>query len=264
MATAVLIGSARIDENGKISGGNSGDQTGIEVSTQPFYLHKKGWNIIRPKDSNLAIKLSKSMNDACSNNNIGYDQSNRLSVITMLNKHKSLSEISEKCEADCSSLVRACCIESGFDPGNFTTASAVNALLSTGRFSYAGSAREANDCKTGDILCTKVKGHIVIVVSVTTGNASDVKNTETLIINNNSEKKVFAKNRDSELSGAYFTTSELNLRTGPDTKYSILEELPKGTKCQCFGYYTTTKGVNWLYVMANGKTGFVSSKYLTR
>ena len=40
---AVIIGSARIDENGNIHGGKPGDQTGREVSTQAWYQHRKGW-----------------------------------------------------------------------------------------------------------------------------------------------------------------------------------------------------------------------------
>ena len=39
---AVKIGSARIDERGKISGGAAGNQTGKELSTQNWYLHSKG------------------------------------------------------------------------------------------------------------------------------------------------------------------------------------------------------------------------------
>ena len=38
---AVKIGSARIDENGKAHGGQAGDQTGKEVSTQSWYLNSK-------------------------------------------------------------------------------------------------------------------------------------------------------------------------------------------------------------------------------
>ena len=34
------IGSARHDENGKLTGGRPGDQTGTEVSMQNFYVHK--------------------------------------------------------------------------------------------------------------------------------------------------------------------------------------------------------------------------------
>lgn len=47
---AVIIGSARIDERGKASGGKAGDQTGKEVSTQNWYKHSKGWVLLRPKD----------------------------------------------------------------------------------------------------------------------------------------------------------------------------------------------------------------------
>ena len=42
----VYIGSARIDERGKISGGAAGDQTGKEVSYQTWYLHSKGWVVL--------------------------------------------------------------------------------------------------------------------------------------------------------------------------------------------------------------------------
>ena len=41
MSTKVKIGSARIDERKKISGGKAGDQTKSEVSMQDFYQHPK-------------------------------------------------------------------------------------------------------------------------------------------------------------------------------------------------------------------------------
>ena len=43
----VIIGSARIDENGKAKGGKAGDQNGREVSTQAWYKHEKGWRVFR-------------------------------------------------------------------------------------------------------------------------------------------------------------------------------------------------------------------------
>ena len=45
----VRVGSARSNENGGVNGGKAGDQTGREVSTQPWYLHSKGWIVIRAK-----------------------------------------------------------------------------------------------------------------------------------------------------------------------------------------------------------------------
>ena len=60
----VVIGSARSDERGQYSGGKRGDQrqtkapdyTG-EVSLQNFYLHRKGWRILRPKYAHVAGQL---------------------------------------------------------------------------------------------------------------------------------------------------------------------------------------------------------------
>ena len=47
----VLVGSARSNEYGKVTGGKPGDQKGgSEVSTQPCYLHQKGWVLIRVID----------------------------------------------------------------------------------------------------------------------------------------------------------------------------------------------------------------------
>ena len=58
---AVQIGSARIDERGKISGGAAGNQTGKELSTQNWYLHSKGWRVLRPKDYSKARKMAECM-----------------------------------------------------------------------------------------------------------------------------------------------------------------------------------------------------------
>ena len=45
----MFIGSARIDENGRISGGRAGDQTGVEVAIEDYYKHSKGWRAFRAK-----------------------------------------------------------------------------------------------------------------------------------------------------------------------------------------------------------------------
>lgn len=46
---SVIVGSARLNENGKITGGIPGDQTGREVGTQAWYMHTKGWIVLRAK-----------------------------------------------------------------------------------------------------------------------------------------------------------------------------------------------------------------------
>lgn len=160
----VLIGSARQDENGRYAGGAAGDQTSKEVSTQEFYKHSKGWYVLRAKSAEVAAKLASAMQAACDNQNIGYDQGQRLDIIIQLRKYGSLGGITVKTEADCSSLVRACCIEAGFDPGNFTTSDEVAALAGTGYFEPKASVASAAQLREGDILVTKTKGHTVIVV----------------------------------------------------------------------------------------------------
>lgn len=155
---SVIIGSARIDENGHIHSGSAGDQTGNEVATQSFYVHKKGWYVLRAKSAEIANKMAEAMKRACNNDNIGYDQYNRLGVIT----HGTGSTV--KTECDCSSLVRQCVIEaSGKDPGNFNTSNEVSALENTGLFEPKKSYVSSMTLYTGDVLVTKTKGHTVIV-----------------------------------------------------------------------------------------------------
>lgn len=162
---SIIFGSARVDEKGSYSGGTAGDQTGKEVSTQPFYMHKYGWYCLRPKTQALANKIAKAMKNACDNNNIGYDQANRGGVITNIQKYGTTKDISVKTEADCSSLVRACCIEAGFDPGNFTTYNEAAILEKTGKFEKRFEVTSESQLRKGDVLISKKKGHTVVVVS---------------------------------------------------------------------------------------------------
>lgn len=162
---SVVFGSARIDEHGKIKGGAAGDQTGKEVSTQAYYTSAKGWVGLRAYNSTVADKLAEAMQQACDNPHIGYDQNQRLGVITQLAKYGSLKAISVNTECDCSSLVRACIIQAtGIDPGNFNTATEKTALLATGLFEVV-RIEKAFNCFLGDILVTKTKGHTGIIVS---------------------------------------------------------------------------------------------------
>jgi len=160
----VLFGSARINENGKATGGKPGDQTGRELSTQSYYMSRKGWIALRQKDPVVAVKLAEAMLEACNNNCIGYNQNKRSGVITQLKTFGSLRRIGVNTDSDCSSLVRACVIQAtGKDPGNFTTANEKQKLMAAG-FREVPIKKES-DCRTGDILVTKTKGHTVIVVS---------------------------------------------------------------------------------------------------
>ena len=159
----VKVGSARIDENGNANWGKAGDQNGKEVATEPYYSHPKGWYMLRAKDENIARKIGLAMVEACLNNNIGYDQSGRHGVIECLKIYGRLAKINKATEADCSSLVRACCIQAGINVGDFNTASEVAVLEKTGAFHKAIAVTASTKLQPGDILVTRSKGHTVIV-----------------------------------------------------------------------------------------------------
>jgi hypothetical protein len=159
----IKVGSARIDENGNANWGKAGDQNGKEVAIEPYYSHRLGWYMLRAKDENVARKIGLAMIEACLNDNIGYDQSGRYGVIECLKIYGRLAKINKATEADCSSLVRACCIQAGINVGDFNTASEVAVLERTGAFQKAVIVTNDTKLCQGDILVTRSKGHTVIV-----------------------------------------------------------------------------------------------------
>ena len=266
---SIIIGSARINEKGTVSGGKAGDQTKNEVSTQAFYMHSKGWYCLRPKTISVANALADAMLEACNNDCIGYCQTHRTSVIPKLREAGRLSKIKVNVETDCSELVRACCIQAGFDPGDFTTASEVKTLKKTNQFFDAISVTSSTTLFNGDILVTKTKGHTAIVVS---GNprqsAQKTSSSSSQKPKSTAGDVVAAKYRNNNLAGTYgVTASSLMLRTDTDTSSSdnIIMKMKKGTTVQCYGYYNVDKaGQKWLFVSCKGTVGYASAKYLKK
>lgn len=161
----VMIGSARVDENGKYANGKPGDQKQVstpdckgEVSKQSFYVSQKGWDILRPKHHAHAEKIARAMSTACDNPCIGYSQSDRYSIL----KVGTATKTNTNC--DCSSLVRQCVKEgTGTDPGDFNTSNEANKLLLTGLFEKL-VYQKGMSLYPGDVLVTRTKGHTVIVI----------------------------------------------------------------------------------------------------
>lgn len=123
-------------------------------------------NAVATQQQNTQLNaIAEAMLQGCRNNNIGYCQGHRSNVIEQLRKVGKLSKISVKTEADCSSLIRACCIQAGFDPGNFNTSSEVSTLRATGQFMDKIAVTSKTELFNGDVLVTKTKGHTVVVVS---------------------------------------------------------------------------------------------------
>ena len=167
----VRIGHARVDERGKATGGSAGDQTGNEVVTSNWYLHKKGWYLLRCTDPDRREKIAVAMEKACKNNKIGYDQSQRE---TLFDNVKTLgfdpSKTTKNVETDCSALVRVCIAYAyGKDiTGPMNTSTLPSLLVKSGLFKkYTSSqyCKSSDYLKRGDILCTRSKGHVIVVLS---------------------------------------------------------------------------------------------------
>ena len=102
------IAHASVDENGKASGGSAGDQTRKEVCIRTWY--SKPWNyLLKILNTKVRKVFGNNMIALAKNNNVGYDQSQRNTLLTQAEKVGfDFSKISVKCECDCSSSVVAC------------------------------------------------------------------------------------------------------------------------------------------------------------
>lgn len=258
----VVIGSARSNENGGINGGKPGDQTGKEVSTQAWYLHSKGWIVIRAKSKLVRKKIAHNMKSICSNDNIGYCQNHRGSLTVQAKPYGyDASKVTTPCESDCSESVRNCILYAGIQIESFSTGSEVAACEKTGMFDIITDekhCKSADYLLEGDILVTKTKGHTVVVL--TDGEKAGSESGAEVTVKNDS-----AKSYEKNISGTYtVTASALNLRAGAGTTKKIVGTLKKGKKARCYGYYTEVYGVKWLLVQTEEMTGFCSEKYLKK
>jgi hypothetical protein len=263
---SVNIGHARMDENNKARGGVAGDNNSKEVCITSWY--NKPWTaVIRPKNKTVAEKIAKAVEQACANNNIGYDQGDRT---TLYSKAKAvnwdLSKIVEKCECDCSSLVAVCVNAAGVSVSkDMYTGNELDCLKATNKFDiYTSSTytKNSNRLKRGDILLGA--GHTAIVVSNNTNSSTTVSNS-TVVSNTKIQS---AKSFSKSISGTYKTTSNLNIRCGAGTSNTVLTVIPKNEKVVCYGYYTSVNGIKWYLIVYDDKhnkyTGFVNSKYLKK
>ena len=228
---AVKIGSARSSFGNTKAGDQSG---GKEVSTQGWYLHSKGWFVLRAKDASKRKLIAEAMQKACANNDIGYSQGSRN---TLYNDVKASgfdpSKTTKAVNTDCSALVRVCCAYAGITAGDFITSSLKKVLMATGAFDCL---TEDKYCKSsdylmvGDILCTRQKGHTVVVLS----DGAKVEPEET-------------PSSDSPIKSGTW-----NLRAEPDGE--IIGTVKAGDAV------TLVETDGWAFVKVGGKIGFVSKK----
>ena len=163
---AVIIGSARSSYGNT----NPGDQNGgREVSREKYYVHSKGWVVLRAKDAAAREKIALAMERACDNNDIGYSQPTRL---TLYNDVKGTgfdtAKTTKKVNTDCSALVRVCVQFAGIEVGDFITSNEASVLMATGafeKFTDDAHCKSSERLLRGDLLVTRTKGHTVAVLS---------------------------------------------------------------------------------------------------
>ena len=170
----VMLGYAAKDERGSYSGGQAGDQTGKEVYINGWY--NQSWtSILRPTDPQLAENIARQCENACTNDKIGYSQSDRNSLLTAAKKAGyDMSKITTPCNCDCSSFVSVICVCCGLPESIFfaggngrVTWNMAEACLSTGKFKEYTDMKyrnQKNYLKRGDILLNS-NAHVVIVLS---------------------------------------------------------------------------------------------------
>lgn len=166
----VRIGHASIDENGKAAGGKAGDQTGKEVKISNWYNGNWGF-VARAKNPEVSEAIAVSAEDGCNNQNIGYDQSGRNTLMIEARKvNFELGKIANVCECDCSSFASVCvraALGRDYYKGNAPTTSTLKKVLEgTGAFEILTDKKYLNSEKhllRGDILNSPGK-HVVVVL----------------------------------------------------------------------------------------------------
>lgn len=167
----VKIAHASVDENGKVIGGNAGDQTGKEVCIRDWY--SRPWNVVLRLEPIMAVKVAECMTKAANNPRIGYDQSQRNSLLNYArNVGYDPAKVTTPCETDCSALVTLACIYAGIPEaalvknGNSATTRTLRGLLMAAGKAEAHEGREyttaSNNLVVGDILLSE--GHHTAVV----------------------------------------------------------------------------------------------------
>ena len=221
------------DENNRYNSGKAGDQTGTEWYVRSWY--NGGWKcVFRHPDKKTRALIAEMARAAANNNNIGYDQYERLTFWKQLEKANYRPEnIKVKCEADCSSGVAAIVKGVGYRLGN-TKLQGVNPSVYTGNQEAALKAAGFEVLKAskyltgesylleGDILMSG--GHTCI--NLTNGSKSSIAATVVSVIS-----KTYDDTPDDVaevqvyMNENYKSGLEVDGSAGPLTKKAIVKEV---------------------------------------
>lgn len=237
---AVKIGSARSSYGNTSPGDQNG---GKEVSTENWYLHSKGWVVLRALDPEAREKIAVAMERACANDNIGYDQSTRNTLYNNVKPYGfDPACTTKKVNTDCSALSRVCVNFAGITVGDYITSSEAATLMATGAFEKFiddAHCKSSDRLLRGDILVTKTKGHTVIVLS---DGAKAAEERQSAPVEPAAEGDLLVA------SGAW------NLRRGPGTQYGVVKTVHGGDRLE------KVEPKDWIPVNVGGDVLWISPK----
>ena len=235
----VWVGSARSSYGNTAPGDQNG---GREVSKEKYYVHSKGWVVLRAKDPAAREKIATAMERACDNNDIGYSQPTRNTLYSNVKPYGfDPAKTTKKVNTDCSALVRVCVNFAGITVGDFITSGEVAALMATGafeKFTDDAHCKSSDRLLRGDILVTKTKGHTVVVLNDGAKVKDEVQDAPELP----------AEGNLTVASGTW------NLRRGPGTQYGVARTVHGGDRL------TSVAVTGWAPVEFGGEVLWISSK----
>lgn len=163
-----LFAWASIGENGKATGGKKGDQTKKEVKVAPYYNFGQTW-VIRFRNTKRGKKAGKAAKLLAQNDNIGYNQNDRVSLYNeCIRIGWDISKISKirKCNCDCSELA-VCAANFAYGKAKLLSSHTTHSLTSIcntykANFKRVDKALKTKKFKKGDMVGKS--GHVIINV----------------------------------------------------------------------------------------------------
>ena len=270
------ISNSGKDEKGTYHGGAAGDQSGHEWELKAWY--SRPWSVVlRYPDQAVALKIAELSIAAALNNKIGYDQYQRTTYWTQLQKAGyDPSKITVACEEDCTAGVTAnvkaagyllgvkklqdlpTSVYSGNMKATFVKAGFValtqSKYLSSGKYLLAGDILlyEGHHAAANVTLGSKVRedwnpsSYQTLHPAEPEPEPDDSPRSSTTPLGEGGNGPVVK-----------VTGNSVNIRSGPSTDYRVLGVVNKGKALKAYGFACE----GWNLVEYDGQTGWISGKY---
>lgn len=220
-----MISNCSHDENGKYTNGKAGDQYGNEWQIRTWY--NRPWTCVIRFNNKIRKKIALNAKRAANNNHIGYDQNQRTTFWTQLEKASfDASKIKINCETDCSAGVSALIKAAGYlldidELKSFSVNNTTRTLKEACRKVGARILTDKKYLQNDDYL---LKGDIILCeghhVTTNLTNGSKIKTDKEDNTDNTIDTVVKNNTPTYNVGKTYTLQVELNVRKGAGIKYS--------------------------------------------